>query len=95
MLQNVLQPLINEMKYSLTVYESRSTLARMPERIILTGGGAGLSGLPEFIMSHFNIRTFVGNPWERVSSNPDLAPILARLGPKFAVSIGLGLRNYS
>ncbi|MBI2552526.1 type IV pilus assembly protein PilM [Candidatus Uhrbacteria bacterium] len=92
-LQEVLQPLVNEMKYSFHVYRTRNVIARPPERIILTGGGAQIAGFAEFLSREFNIRAFIGNPWERVNVPPDLAPLLQGFGSRFAVAIGLALRN--
>lgn len=92
-LQEVLQPLIQELRYSFSVYRTRNTVARPPERIILTGGGSGLPGLAELCTAEFNLRTFVGNPWERVQFHPDLTSTLQAFGSRFSVAIGLALRN--
>jgi len=93
LLKDVLTPLLNEMKYSFNVYRTRSVIARPPEKIILSGGGAGLPGLSELITSEFNIKSFLGNPWERVNFQDDLIPLLYTFGSRFAVAIGLALRN--
>lgn len=93
--REVLQPLINELRYSFNVYRSRATLARPAERILLTGGGAGIPGLAEFIGSEFNLLAFLGNPWERVTFHPDLKDTLYGFGTKFSVAIGLALKTNS
>lgn len=92
-LVEVLTPLLNELRYSFNVYKTRNHVARPPERIVLTGGGAGMPGLTEFLAAEFNIRAFVGNPWEHVKFHPDLTPSLQTFGSKFSVAIGLALRN--
>lgn len=92
-LREVLTPLINELKYSFGVYKTRNAVVRQPERILLTGGGAGILGLADFFAAEFNLRTFLANPWEKVEYHPDLSPILQTLGSRFAVAIGLALRN--
>lgn len=92
-LKEALRPLVNELNYSFGVYRASNKSVRLPERIILTGGGSGLSGLPEAFSAEFNTRTFVGNPWERVDAHPDLQSLLQSLGSRFAVAIGLALRN--
>lgn len=91
-LQEVFKPLLTEINYSLNVYRTRSVAGRTPERIVLTGGGALLAGLPEFFSEFFKLRTFLGDPWQRVSTHPDLAETLANLGPRFAVAVGLALK---
>ena len=90
----VLEPLINEIKYSFSIYKNRNgSETRLPEKIVLSGGGAGLPGLAEFLAGQFNIRTFLGNPWEHVNFQPDLQPVLHSFGSKFSVAIGLAMRN--
>ncbi len=93
LLQETLTPLINELHYSFNVYKTRTTIARPPERIILIGGGAGLPGLADMLSKEFALRTFLGNPWERVDVHPDLKGLVNSFGSRFAVAIGLALRN--
>lgn len=93
LLQETLTPLINELHYSFNVYKTRNAIARPPERIILIGGGAGLPGLADMLTAEFNLRTFLGNPWERVDFHPDLKGLVDSFGSRFAVAIGLALRN--
>lgn len=92
-IHEAIAPLINELKYSFNVYRTRGIVARNPERIILTGGSSELPGLTEFFAREFNLRTFLGNPWDKVETHIDLAPILRKFGTRFAVAIGLALRN--
>ena len=42
----------------------------------------------------FPLRVFVGDPWARVIYQDGLKSILGEIGPRMAVSIGLGLRNF-
>jgi hypothetical protein len=39
------------------------------------------------------IKTFIGDPWARTVYPLDLKPVLQELGPRFAVSIGLAMRE--
>ena len=93
LLKEVFSPLFSELKYSLQVYRTRNDGAAMPERIILTGGSSRISGLRELMEQEFNLKTYLGNPWEAVQYHPDLQGLLAELGPRFSVAIGLALRN--
>ncbi len=92
-IKEVLAPLVNELKYSFNVYRTRNVVARNPERIVLTGGSAEMPGLAEFFAAEFNLRTFLGNPWNKVDAHPDLRKVLQKMGTRFAVAIGLALRN--
>lgn len=93
LLRETLTPLVNELHYSFSVYKTHNHIARAPEKIILVGGGAGLSGLSEMLTTEFNLRTFLGNPWERVDFHSDLRPLIDAFGNRFAVAVGLALRN--
>lgn len=93
LLQEVFQPLLNELRYSFNVYRTRNVVARQVERIMLTGGGAGIPGLAEFLTGEFNLRAFLGNPWEKVGFHPDLKDHLDAFGTKFSVAVGVALRN--
>ena len=88
---NSLQPIIDEIKYALNIFQNQSS--DVVEKIILTGGTAQLSGLSNFISNKFNKRTFLGNPWARVDYPEELFPILQEIGPKFSISIGLAQKE--
>ena len=90
---NIFEPLLNELKNTIAVYKTGNTSGRQIERIVLTGGGALLGGLTEFFSAQFRVRAFIGNPWEQVATHSDLKPILANLGPRLAVAVGLALRK--
>lgn len=89
----VFEPLVNELKYAFNMHKTNNAAGRPIERIVLTGGGALLGGLAEFLGNQFGVRAFIGNPWEQVRTHPDLKPILANLGPRLAVAVGLALRE--
>lgn len=97
LLRETLQPLFNELKYGINVYRGRNNAAgqeeRALEKIILTGGGSGLPGLVQLFTQEFNLRTFIGEPWERVNYHTDLKPLFQSFGSRFSVAIGLALRN--
>ncbi|MEI7452091.1 MAG: type IV pilus assembly protein PilM [Candidatus Falkowbacteria bacterium] len=88
---NAINPIINEIKYMLDLF--RNSNGEPVEKIILTGGGALLINLSNYLESVLNIRVVVGDPWFRVSCPPELRPVLSEVGPKMAVAIGLALRS--
>ena len=64
------------------------------ERVYLTGGGANLKGLPEYIASQLDVPVEIANPWVNVASFDHYVPPLTQqesLG--YAAAIGLALRN--
>jgi len=91
-IQSSLTPLINEVKYSLDLYLSQRESGDV-EKIILTGGSSYLPKIDEFLSKLLNIKIYRGDPWARVIYPKELQPILQSIGARFAVSIGLALRE--
>lgn len=96
LLDNLLQPIVNEIKYSLNMYagqgESEGTTV---EKIILTGGSSLLPNLSEYFTKLLDISTYLGDPWARVIYPTELKPVLDEIGPRFAVAVGLAMRDIS
>lgn len=65
---------------------------RKVEKIILTGGGAGLAGLAGHVAKRFGLETVLGNPFSRTVFPAFLQPVLKDIAPDFAVAVGLALR---
>lgn len=65
---------------------------RKIEKIVLTGGGAGLAGLVNYTAKRFGLETAIGNPFHRTVFPAFLAPVLREIAPNFAVAVGLALR---
>lgn len=84
-------PILNEIKYTLSVYQEQNK--KKVEKIILTGGASLLGNLPGYLSKILNVNTYIGDPWARVIFPTELKPILDRLGAKFAVAIGLAMRD--
>jgi type IV pilus assembly protein PilM len=88
----VVNSITNEIKYVLNLYQNQGT-GRNIEKIILSGGSAFLTNLPEYFTKLLNIRTYIGDPWARVSYPVELKPVWDEIGPRFAVAVGLALRQ--
>ncbi len=74
----------------LSAYHRRSE--RKVEKVYLSGGGAGLPGLTDFVSSRFGLETTVSNPFARTVFPAFLSPLLREVAPGFAVAVGLALR---
>lgn len=94
LLDTILQPMVNEIRYSLNMYagqkESEGTTVN---KIILTGGSSLLPNLSEYLTKTLDINTYLGDPWARVIYPIDLKPLLDEIGPRFSVSVGLAMRD--
>lgn len=83
--------ILNEIKYTINLYQEQN--GRKIEKMILTGGSAMIGNLPGYLSRILNVSVSIGDPWARVVYPLELKPILDRLGSRFAVAIGLAMRN--
>lgn len=83
--------IINEIRYVMNLYHNQST--GQIEKVILTGGSAWLPNLPQYLSQMLNIKVIIGDPWARIMYPVELKPVLAEIGPRLAVAIGLAMRE--
>lgn len=87
-------PILNEIQYTTEQYARMDvTVGKQIEKIILTGGSAHLPNLDKYIADKTNTNTYSGDPWARVAVPEDLRPVLEEIGPRFAVPVGLAMRD--
>lgn len=87
----IVSSIVNEIKYVLNIYQNQSK--KEVEKVVLAGGSSFLPNLPSYLESLLGIRVFIGDPWARIVYPLELKPVLAELGPRFAVAIGLAMRE--
>jgi len=90
-IEGILKPVVDEMRYSLKLYQEQS--GKAVEQVIFSGGSAYLPNLTEYFSKILNIRVIIGNPWARISYPEELKPALDEVAPRFAVAVGLALRE--
>ena len=89
-----LNPIVNEIRYSLNIYRGQEDESvKEIEKIILAGGSSLLANFPNYLAEALNMRVYLGDPWARVIYPEDLKPVLDEIGPRFAVAIGLAMRD--
>lgn len=93
-LRPVLIELTTEIRRSLEFFRVQTGDANI-SRMLVTGGGASLRGLPEAIGDTLGVRVELGDPWLTVTvdSNRFDRAYLQTVGPAFAVPLGLALRG--
>lgn len=89
-----LSPVIHEIEYMKEFFEKNSAGSKI-EKIILSGGGALLLNLPEYLSKHLNLQVIVGDPFSRISYPLEMKPIINEVGSKLSVAAGLALREIS
>lgn len=87
----VVSQIINEIRFVLNLYRSQGS--GPIEKVVLSGGSAFLLNLPEYLEKTLSMKTFVGDPWARIVYPLELKPVLQEIGPRFAVAIGLAMRQ--
>ncbi len=63
-------------------------------KIILSGGGAAMFGLSNYVERRLGVTTEVANPWSVVSYPLSFAPLLQLIAPRFTVAIGVSLKPF-
>ncbi len=87
------EAILHEIKYTISLYNGQNK--GKIEKIILSGGSSLLGHLPKYLSDILGINTYVGDPWARIIFPMELKPILDKIGAKFAVAIGLAMRDIS
>jgi len=93
-LRPVLVDLTTEVRRSLEFFRVQQGDATI-NRMLVTGGGAKLRGLPEAIGDALGFRVEVADPWLSVLVDERQfdEQYLGKVGPEFAVALGLALRG--
>jgi len=93
--ETTVAPLVTELQYSMNLYGSRTEdqPEKKIEKIILTGGASALPALVDHFSKQLNMKVYVGDPWARVVYPDGLRPVLDEIGYRFAVSVGLAMRD--
>ena len=62
-------------------------------KVILTGGGSVLKGLKEIAEDNFRAEVEIGHPFAKVGAPAFLEKVFEKVGPEFAIALGLALRK--
>lgn len=89
-----LAPIVNEIEYMRDFFESNSHGAKI-DKIVLSGGGALLLNLPDYLSKRLDLQVIIGDPFSRISYPEEMQIILNEVGSKLAVAAGLALREIS
>lgn len=87
----VFSRIFHEAKRALTQYETASGSA--VTSLVLTGGGGVTRGLAAYAQEYFAVPVQLADPFSRAEAPAFMRPVLAEIGPEFAVALGLALRK--
>jgi type IV pilus assembly protein PilM len=88
----ILESIVVEVRRGIEFYKNK-TLAPAPTEFLLTGDGALLPGLSDYISQALNVNAAIANPWMNISVDPKFQDIIAKSGPSYSVAIGLALKD--
>ena len=89
-MQLPLNHIVAEINRFIANYGKKNT--RPISKIVLTGGGILLKGLPEFARKNIDINIEVGDPFSKIETPIFLQDTLKEAGPEFSVAIGLAIK---
>jgi len=86
-----IEPIVTGIQYMLDFFRSQN--GGEVEKIILSGGGAMLLNLSEYLSKRLNTKVIIGDSWSRIYYPEELKPVISEIGPKLSVAIGLAMRE--
>lgn len=86
-----LAPMISELTRTIVNWETRNN--QTLSALVLTGGGATLRGLKEYMQSKVATEIRMADPFAKTQAPAFLETILKGAGPEFSVAVGLALRR--
>ena len=87
----VFSRIFSEARRVLTQYETARQ--KTITSIVLTGGGGVTKDLGAYAKNLFSIGVRVADPFAKTEAPAFMRPVLERIGPEFAVAVGLALRK--
>lgn len=86
-----LSPMVIELTRTISAWETRTK--QTLNGLVLTGGGATLRGLKEFMQGKVSTEIRLADPFGKTQAPAFLEQILKEAGPEFSVAVGLALRR--
>ena len=83
--------IFSEAKRALIQYETLHS--KSVGVLYLTGGGGVTKELAAYASAFFNMEVRIGDPFGKTIAPSFMRPVLAEIGPEFAVAVGLALRK--
>ena len=84
--------ILNEVKRVKTKYEQ--SFGTVVTQVILAGGGSKMPGLAPYAQEQLGLPIVIADPFQKIHYPAALEPIVRDLGPSFAISIGLGIKEF-
>lgn len=84
--------ILNEVKRAKVKYEQ--SFGNAITKVIIAGGGSKMPGMIPYAQEQLGLPVEISNPFLKIHYPETLEPIIKDLGPTFAISIGLGIKEF-
>lgn len=91
-LLSVFRMVIDEIKKAIHFYQSDEK-GETPTAVIITGGASVMPGIVPFLTENLGIETAVGDPYAKLTLDPEIAKSLAPYASIYGTAIGLAMRE--
>ena len=91
-LSPIMESILIEVRRGIEFYKTR-TLSPAPTEYILSGDGALLPGLKEYLAKDGGVTVSLANPWACISVDSKFADIVAKSSASYSVAIGLAEKD--
>ena len=91
-LSPILESIILEVNRGIEFYKNK-TLTNAPTDYLLTGDGALLPGLADYLSNTLHANASIANPWANIQVDRKFQDIISKSGPSYSVAIGLALKD--
>ena len=91
-LSPIMESIMLEVSRGIEFYKNK-TLSPAPTEYLLTGDGALLPGLADYISQAVHVNASIANPWVNIAVNKKFRDIISKSGPSYSVAIGLALKD--
>lgn len=91
-LSPVFRIVTDEIKKAVHFYQSEEK-GEAPSALILSGGTSGMPEAATFLTKFLGLEVVIGNPFAKVSVDPETMKALAPYAPLYSIAVGLGLRE--
>jgi type IV pilus assembly protein PilM len=91
-LSPILESIMVEIRRGVEFYKNK-TLSVSPSYYLLSGDGALLPGLVEYVSKSLGVKSEIANPWKNIVVEDKFKDIIAKSGPSYSVAIGLALKD--
>jgi type IV pilus assembly protein PilM len=90
-----LDAIVNEVKKAEYSYRQQFPAATTAERVVLTGGGANLSGIERYCEKSFGVPVVKAAPFSKFECPDAIEPFVPDLGAPMTVALGLGMKQFA